>query len=130
MIRLSVFFLIAFLSAPSLGCSVPRMGPEYDALISVRKIGTNEFKLEAAKQAGELDYGVRIIAAYYPEGLEFRSPVYYKEIDAWQKGGVRYEASFDLVRIKGYVPYVQVQWYPERIGLCGAYGNSGDLNVE
>ena len=123
--------LISAFILPSISwaCTVPRMGPEYDALIEVEKIARNKFKATISKKAGDLNFGTDITAGYYPKGNEHRFGEYWKQIYKREEGA-NYVVTFDLVSIDGYVPFVQVFWYPEQGGLCGAYGKSNDLHIE
>ena len=112
-------------SAHVLSCSIPRSGPEYNSLISVEKLDSFKFKVVIPQAAGDLDFGVSIVAAYYPAGSG-GLPVYYRNITE-KESGSKYEATFSLAKIDGYTPYIRVFWYPEFPGLCGAYGISTDL---
>ena len=122
---------ISVLLLPSItwACTVPRMGSEYDKLIEVEQIGKNKFTATVSKKAGDLNFGADIIVAYYPGGNEHRFGEYWKQIHE-REVGKNYVVTFDLKNIDGYVPFLKVYWYPEYGGLCGAYGNSKDLNIE
>jgi len=126
----AAFFISAFL-LPSISwaCTVPRMGPEYDALIQVTKAAKNEFKAIVSRRAGNLSFGADIVVGYYPKDSEHRFGEYWKEIGEREEGA-NYVVTFDLKNIDGYVPFLQVFWFPERVGLCGAYGKSKDLHIE
>ena len=116
---------------PSLSwaCTVPRTGEKYDALIEVEKIDKNKFKATISKKAGDLNFGADITVGYYPKGNEYRFGEYWKQAHEKEKGE-SYVVTFDLKKIDGYVPFVQVFWFPEYAGLCGAYGKSKDLKTE
>ena len=105
------------------------MGEKYDALIKVEKIGENEFKATIPKKAFDLNFGADIKVGYYPKGNNRRFGEYWKEVYEHEKGS-NYVVKFSLKNIDGYIPFVQVFWYPEFGGLCGAYGNSNDLTLE
>lgn len=105
------------------------MGPEFDALISIEKIARNTFKATVSKKAGSLNFGTEINAGYYPQESKHRLGKYWKDIYA-KEDDSNYVASFELKRIEGYVSFLQVFWFPEKGGLCGAYGKSKDLVLE
>ncbi len=127
---LAVFFIsVVLLPSITWGCSVPKMGAEYDKLIEVEKIGKNKFKATVSKKAGNLNFGADITVRYYPKGNEHRSGEYWKQINE-REVGKNYVVTFDLKIIDGYVPFINVFWYPEYGGLCGAYGYSKDLHIE
>jgi len=113
----------------SWACSIPRMGSEYDALIDVENIGKNKFRATISKKAGHLNFGTQIKVGYYPKGNEYRFGEYWKRIHAKEVGS-NFVVTFDLKIIDGYVPFLQVFWYPEQGGLCGAYGKSKDILIE
>ena len=113
----------------SAACTIPRMGPEYDSLIKVETIAKNKFRAIVAKKAGDLNFGAEIKVGYYPRGNERRYGEYWKPIYNRVQGD-DYVVTFDLKIIEGYVPYLQVYWFPEYNGLCGAYGLSKDLHLE
>lgn len=125
-----IVFIIAFL-LPSLSwaCSVPRIGEKYDVLIHVEKIGKNEFKAIIPKKAFDLNFGADITVGYYHKGDNRRFGEYWKEVYDHEKD-TNYVVKFSLKNIDGYIPFVQVFWYPEFGGLCGAYGKSDDLTLE
>jgi hypothetical protein len=121
---------MSFLLPPlSWACSVPGMGKKYDDLIEVEKIDRNKFRATISKKAGDLNFGADITVGYYPKGSEHRFGEYWKQIHEREKGE-NYVVIFDLKKIEGYVPFVQVFWFPKYGGLCGAYGNSEDLKIE
>ncbi len=124
------FFIIAFfVPSVSWACTVPRTGEEYDVLIKVESVGKNTFKATIPKKAGDLNFGADITVGYYPKGANGRFGEYWKEIYEKEKDE-NYVVTFDLKTIEGYVPFVQIFWYPEYGGLCGAYGKSKDLHIE
>ena len=105
------------------------MGPEFDQHILVEKVSKNKFKAIISKNAEGLHYGVNGSVEYYPTNSEHRFGVYSKAISL--VGQDKYYVSvFELKKIEGHIPYVQVNWYPEKCCLCGAYGKSDDLKLE
>lgn len=127
---IATILIIAFL-IPSISwaCSVPRMGEEYDVLIEIESVGENTFTATIPKKAGDLNFGTDITVGYYPKGANGRFGEYWKQIYEKEKGE-NYVVTFDLKTIEGYVPFVQVFWYPEFGGLCGVYGKSKDLHIK
>lgn len=127
--KITIFIFILLFSNVTYCCVVAKSGPEYDSLISVKKIGHNAFKVSFPKSASGLNHGVSIEAVYYKEKSEYRLGEFRKYIEL-QDGGENYESIFDLVKINGYIPYVLVYWKPKLGGRCGAFGKSRDLEVE
>ncbi len=124
-------FSILILLSPfvSHACSVPYGGTEFDQLIDIEKTGYNSFRATAPIKVKHLNYGAAITVGYYPEDSEYRSAEYWKDVRK-RKDGLNYVTSFELKKIDGYIPFVQVHWFPELNGLCGAYGESEDLILE
>ena len=122
-------FLLLLFPLVSLSCSAPHAGPDFDNLIRIEKTGFNEFKAMFPVKAKDLSFGVEVTVGYYPNGDEYRSAEYWKNVST-KKQGSDYVASFNLKKIDGYTPYVQVFWFPEKCCLCGAIGRSRDLVIE
>ena len=106
-----------------------RSGPEYDRLIEVKQVAANKFRAKVQRAAGGLVFGATIRVAYSNNNNAVRNGEYYKDLYP-REGKVNYLASFELVTIEGYTPYIEVFWFPEKPGMCGAFGESGDLIVE
>jgi len=110
-------------------CTVPMIGPEFDKLIAVEKVGKNTFRAIISKEAEGLKYGASAAIEYYPADAEHRFGKYSKRVFLKEKGQ-NYVFDFELKKIEGYIPFLQVFWFPEMGGLCGTYGNSKDLVFE
>jgi hypothetical protein len=122
---LILFFLFSF-SQMALGCSVPRSGPEYDSLVKIEDLGKNTFRAIFPKEAHGLNYGADVSVAYYDVSEKYRSGEYYKRVGLIERED-HYVVNFKLIKIEGYIPYVEVFWFPKVGGMCGAYGKSNDL---
>ena len=117
------------MSTSAFACTVPMMGPEFDKLIKVERIAKNQFKATVSKDADGLYYGAEATVEYYPANSEHRFGEYSKRVHLKEKGS-SYVFTFELKKIEGYIPFLQVFWYPEQCCLCGAYGKSNDLKIE
>ena len=122
--------IVLFLSSVcTLACTVPMMGADFDELIAVEKIGKNQFKATIAKDAKGLNYGAEAAVEYYPANSEHRFGEYSKRVHLREQGS-DYVSIFELEKIEGHIPFLQVFWHPEQCCLCGAYGKSNELSLE
>ena len=125
-----IFSLITLLvTGSAVACVIPMTGPNFDQHIVVEKIGRNKFKAVVSKNAEGLEYGAGASVEYYPVDSEHRFGEYSKEIPLVVQGE-SYVSVFELKKIEGHIPYVQVNWYPKKCCSCGAYGKSEDLKLE
>ncbi|WP_444898727.1 hypothetical protein ACJJIX_13835 [Microbulbifer sp. VAAC004] len=116
-------------SSLAFACTAPKMGSEFDKLIKVEKIESNTFQATISMNAEGLNYGAEATIEYYPENSEHRFGEYSKRVHLKERG-TEYVSTFDLKKIEGHIPFLQVFWYPEMCCLCGAYGKSNDLALE
>ena len=121
--------LLFLLPVSVFACTVPMMGPEFDKLIMVEKIGQNMFRAVISKEAEGLNYGASATIEYYPADAEYRFGEYSKRVFL-KENGQNYVFDFELKKIEGHIPFLKVFWFPEMGGLCGAYGKSKDLVLE
>ena len=121
--------LLFLLPVSVFACAVPMMGSEFDKLIAVEKIGKNTFRAVISKEAEGLNYGASVTIEYYPADAEHRFGKYSKRFFLKEKGQ-SYVFDFELNKIEGHIPFLQVFWFPEMGGMCGAYGKSKDLVLE
>ncbi|GHD14215.1 hypothetical protein GCM10007052_17710 [Halioglobus japonicus] len=105
------------------------MGADFDELITVEEIGNNGFKATISKEAKGLSYGAEATVQYYPASSEHRIGEYSKRVQLIEQGS-NYVSSFELEKIEGHIPFLQVFWYPEQCCLCGAFGKSDDLSLD
>ena len=126
-----VLISLVFLFASSLvfACAVPKMGPEFDKLIKVEKVASNKFQATISMNAEGLNHGAEATVEYYPANSDYRFGEYSKRVHLKEKG-TKYISTFELQKIEGHIPFLQVFWYPEKCCLCGAYGKSNDLTLE
>ena len=129
MLRLFFCVVITFFSFNSLACSFPQKGDEFDQLITIEYICENEFKAVIERDALGLKFGMRVTANYYLSTQQHRLAEYRKDIIGSYEGD-NFIAEFELKVIEGFTPYIEVFWFPQAPGLCGAFGNSEDLTLE
>ncbi len=128
--RIIISLIVLLLASTSaFACTVPMMGTEFDKLIVVEKIAKNKFKATVSKNAKGLHYGAEATVEYYPANSEHRFGEYSKRVHLKVKDS-NYVFTFELKKIEGHIPFLQVFWYPEQCCLCGAYGKSNDLTLE
>jgi len=127
--RLFFCVVITFFSLKSFACSFPQKGDEFDQLITIEYIGNNEFKAIIEREALGAKFGIQVTANYYPSTQQYRLAEYRKDIFGTFEGD-HFIAEFELKAIEGYTPYIEVFWFPQAPGLCGAFGNSEDLTLE
>ena len=125
-IKLILSLLLFLVPSVTLSCSAPQIGAKFDKLIKIERVTGNKFKAIIPKEAGNLNYGADIKVGYYPSNNEYRSGEYWKDIKI-KEVGENYETLFDLKKIEGYTPFLNVFWFPEKCCLCGAYGKSEDI---
>ena len=125
----TLFLLLTFISLSALACVAPHMGEEFDALIEVKRIENNKFKVIVSKKAKHLDYGVDIFLAYYKTDLEYRLPE-RKEILSKNRVGNNYISEIEVKPIEGLTPFIMVSWEPEMCCLWGAIAYSGNLVLQ
>ncbi|GAA5444902.1 hypothetical protein Misp06_03094 [Microbulbifer sp. NBRC 101763] len=126
-VLISLVFLFA--SSLAFACTAPKMGPEFDKLIKVEKVASNTFQTTISMSAEGLNYGAEATVEYYPANSEHRFGEYSKRVHLKEKG-TEYVSTFELKKIEGHIPFLQVFWYPEGCCLCGAFGKSNDLTLE
>jgi len=125
--------IFLFLSTNALACTIPRGGEAYNSLIKVEMVDDgNHFRLTVPQSAGSLKYGADIVLAYYqprPEYKGYRPAEIYVPLEIKEEGA-NYASTFVVEKKNGYKAYIQVFWLPKSAGLCGAFGESSDLNVK
>ncbi len=124
---LAVFIIFAPVSV--FACIAPSVGEYFNKLIQVKRISKNVFRIKVAKKAKGLNFGANISVEYYKNGKKYSFDKYIRTLEIIETGKY-YTSTFDLKKIAGYTPFVQVFWNPSSPGMCGAYGRSEDLLLE
>ncbi|MBS9782037.1 MAG: hypothetical protein KGV56_06020 [Gammaproteobacteria bacterium] len=127
--KIFLCLVLSILPISVFACTAPMGGEEFDKLIQVEKIAKNTFHIKVAKNAKGLHFGVDISVVYHKNGKIYQTDNYIKTLKI-KESNEYYTSTFELKKIEGYIPMVEVFWQPEQCCLCGAYGHSDELVLE
>ena len=125
MIRCVLYLSIITFSMSSIACSIPRTGPEYDALIDVSGPNSkNRYTVIILKSLEGYNFPPLISLQYTKIREDGRRVMEsYQSVDTKKIGGLL-TGKFRVNEIEGQTAYISVYWRPSIDDLCGLYSSS------